>query len=195
MEVPLVIAAAAFGLHKAMTSAPLEPSQRVEDNSLNVEDLWEYEAAVRGMPAPAYGASSTLLPYKKNGAAPFFVHQPGESTLDKPITNTHRQILNARYVDRVDFETAMNANLPQWHRKSAVPVYTGFTDELTVTTLSGERLSTGFVNFSWLPSQPTDSDYNDAAVMAKIVPPVPALFAPEADFATAPGVDWRYVDV
>lgn len=194
MEVPLAIAGALYLLHNFNNDGEAAP-QPFDDTSLDIDSLWEYEASVNGMPAPWYGASSARIPYKKGGGAPIFVHQPGDSPMDAPVTNTHRQILNARFVDRQDFEMAFRHNLPQWHRKSAVPLYTGFTDELKLRTVDGEELSTGFVNFSWLPSNPTDSDYNDAAVMAKVAPPNPALFAPEANFATAPGVDWRYADV
>lgn len=195
MEVPLAIAAGAFALHKLVASPSYVPHQREEDNSLNVEDLFEYEAGVNGMPAPWYGASTNFVPFKKGNGAPYFVYRPGDSPMNAPVTNTHRQILNAKFLDRVDFEVGMNSNMPQFHRKSAQPRYTLFTDELKLTTEQGEKLSTGFVNFSWLPSNPTDADFNDAAVMAKVAPPDPLLFAPSADFATAPGVDWRYADV
>ena len=195
MEVPLAIVAGAFVLQRLVAQPSVESPHPEGDESLDVDRMWEYEASVNGMQAPWYGASSTFIPYKKGSAAPYFVHQPGDSPMDSPVTNIHRQILNAKFVDRADFELGFKSSYPQWHRKSAVPIYTGFTDELVVTTEQGERLSTGFINFSWLPSNPTDADYNDAAVMAKVAPPDPRLFAPTADFASAPGVDWRYADV
>lgn len=160
-----------------------------------VSDLFFTESQVNGTIAPAYGAGANRIPFKQGAGEPFFAHVPGRSSAESPVTNTYIQIENANHLAQVDFEQSRAASRPTYMRDRSFPVWHLFTPELNVVANGNERLSTGFVNWSYLPLNPTDSDYNDAGVLAKSVPPVPALFTPDANFISAPGVSWRYVDV
>jgi len=175
-------------------SRPFQPLSR--DAPLQTaSDLFFTEAQLNGTIAPTYGAGANRLPFKKGRGEPFFAHIPGRSSADSPVTNTYIQLENANHLSRVDFEQSRAANRPTYMRDRSFPVWTTFTPELNVVANGNEHLSTGFVNWSYLPLNPTDSDYNDAGVLSKVVPADPLLFTPYANFISAPGVGWRYADV
>ena len=43
-----------------------------------------------------------------------------------------------------------------------------------------------------MPRNPTDSDWNEAGLIAKQLPPNPQLFTPDAYYYTNPGQNFRY---
>ena len=202
MEAPLVIAAGAYLMHQYVNQPTgkegpyaLDRQTELDRLATEPEQLWMLEYQVNGAPVPNANAPSSRLPVTIEDGT-YFMHKPGVSNMENPVTNTYVQLLNRAYLGRKDFEQSRMAARPQYPRKTAQPLYSGFTDEIRYKDkLSGEVLSTGFQQMSWLPRDPTDSDYNDAALLTKVVPPNPLLFTPDANFATAPNVDWRYANV
>ncbi len=194
-----VLGAGAYLAHAIYAQPPKAPPRNPtaeEDYALGLdrpEVLLMQNAQVAGMIAPQYQAATVRKPWNTGSAAPYYIHRPGQSHLDSPVTQLYTQILNATYHNRQDFQEQFAASRQQYARKSAQPVYTGFTDEMCITdSASGKKRYTQHMQWSWLPSNPTDSDFNDAALMAKAVPPDPLLFTPDANFATAPGLPFRY---
>jgi hypothetical protein len=204
MLAPLAIvggAVAAYQLfgkqHMTGPGRPVVPSGSFEfdDKLEDIDEMWMHNAREYGIVAPPYQFEASRVPWGPQGSQmPYYIHRPGESHMDSPCTDTYQQIANALSHQREDFIRAFAANRPQMARKQGSPAYNGFTDEMTLFGDDGTRYTTQHMNWSWLPKQPSDSDYNDVAgLMAKAAPPDPALFTPTADFMTAPGVGFRYV--
>ena len=201
MLAPLAIvggAVAAYQLFgKPAPGRPVVPSAKHEfdDKLEDIDEMWMHNAREWGIVAPSIQFETSRVPWGSGGSGmPYYIHRPGESHMDSPVTDTYQQIVNALSHNREDFIRAFAANRPQMARKSAAPAYNGFTDEMTLFGDDGTRYTTQHMNWSWLPKDPSDSDYNDVAgLMAKAAPPDPALFTPTADFMTAPGVGFRYV--
>ena len=194
MEAPIAIAAGLFAAYKLVNMPSEETSvdNTASLGSLTPEEIFFLNAQVAGTVTPNHQASASRIPWRDGAGMPYFVHQPGQSNMDSPVTDTYTQILNAHFLDRKDFEETFQASRPQYARTKGMPPYMGFTGDMKLKGPRGEVYSTQHMNWSWLPTNPTDSDWNDAGLLAKALPPDPLLFTPNADFATAPGLDFRY---
>lgn len=169
------------------------PAEELDGTLLPQEELFMKDALEVGVIAPHFQSNTARVPWNTGSSAPYYVYQPGDTHLNRPWERTFEQIYNAVYHNRKDFEEAMHANRPQYARASRQPIWTGFTDEMTrVDYYTGDSASTQHMGWSWLGNNPTDADFNDAALLAKALPPDPTLFTPTADFATAPGLPFRY---
>jgi hypothetical protein len=175
---------------------PANPTKQQEfhgtvDSSL--ADMYMHNAREWGIPAPNYQMTTQRLPFTVGDLGPYYQWLPGDNHMDSPVEDAYRRMSNALSHYQTDFEEAFVANRPQVPRKSAQPVYTGFTNEMTMRGADGRAYTTDRMNWQWMPTDPSDSDYSDAmGLMAKYAPADPTLFTASADFMTAPGVDWRY---
>lgn len=195
MLAPIAIIAGAVALHQKLNAerAVVESDSQqkagavdlsFEQNAIN--DMRHY-----GAWTPSFRQAPTRVPYSIDEIA-YFIHQPGVSHMDAPVERYYRQLTNAISYDSRDFLESFQANYPQFARKANVANYQGFTPEMKLRGDNGEVYSTNFMNFNWLPQDPTDADWEDAGALAKAVPRVPDLFTPQGDFANAPGLDFRY---
>jgi hypothetical protein len=121
---------------------------------------------------------------------PYHMHRAGDLHQSDPCATTYQLIANAIDHNRIDFEAAMQGNRPVYQQKSAQAVYNGFTPEMSNPANPSQH--TQHMQWGWLPKNPTDSDYSDAGAIAKILPPLPELFTPDAYFPTAAGQSFRY---
>ncbi len=174
---------------------PVDQSEEEEfDNALDVpEELFMKQSRDYGIIAPHYGSATARVPWDMQNP-PYYVFQPGVSHLERPVERIYEQYYNAAYHNRKDFEEAVSRNRPQMARDRPQPIYTGFTPEMTAyDRVTGDKMQTQHMAWSWMPDNPTDSEFNDAALLAKALPADPLLFTPDANFMTAPGQSFRHV--
>ena len=199
MEAVAVLGAGAY-LASALFAQPPHsrkvnpsPEEEFEAALMRPEEMQFKNAQYAGMWRPPYQSVTTRLPWGQGGNAPYYVHRPGQSHLDSPVTQLYTQLINATAHQRKDFQEQLVASRQQYSRPRASAIYQGFSNEMKLPdNVSGGMRQTQHMNWSWMPKDPTDSDFNDAALLAKVLPPDPLLFTPEADFATAPGLSFRY---
>ena len=198
MLAPLAIVGGAVAAYhvfgRVPNGRPIVPSAEHEftDKLETEEERFMHDSREWGTLAPTHLFEATRLPFRAD-QMPYYVHTPGDSHMDSPVTRVYQQLCNFFSHDREDFVRAFAAHRPQMARKAGVPAYSGFTNEMTLFGDDGQRHTTQHMLWSWLPAQPSDSDYNDVAgLMSKAAPPDPLLFTPQSHFAAAPGVGFRY---
>lgn len=168
------------------------PEEEFADALDSPEKLLMDNARHTGILAPPFGSATTRVPWDMMNP-PYYVYQPGVSHLERPMERTFEQYFNALHHNRKDFETAVARNRQQIARRRPQPIYTGFTPEMTAfDSVTGDKMQTQHMQWTWMPNNPTDSQYNDAALLAKALPADPLLFTPDANFMTAPGLPFRY---
>ena len=166
-----------------------------DDNALMMpEELAMHNALQCGIIAPPYQTTTTRVPWDPNNA-PYYAYQPGVSHMERPLSRCYEQYYNGIHHNRKDFEEAVSRNRPVYQVKRGQAIYTGFTNEMTAyDKVTGDKMQTQHMDWTWMPKNPTDREHNHAALMAKALPSDPALFTPNNNFATAPGMDFRYSD-
>ena len=166
--------------------------EECEQQLMKTESLLMDNARQCGILAPPFQSATTRVPWDDRNP-PYYVYQPGVSHLERPMERTYEQYFNAIHHNRKDFEEAVERNRQQFARKRGQPIYTGFTGEMTsYDRVTGDRMQTQHMQWAWMPTQPTDSERNDAALLAKMLPADPTLFTPEANFMTAAGEPFRH---
>lgn len=156
------------------------------------EELFMDTALQAGIIAPSFGSATARVPWDVNNP-PYYVFQPGVDHLERPIERTYEQYFNALHHNRKDFEEAVSRNRQQVARRRPQPIYTGFTPEMTAyDSVTGDKMQTQHMEWSWMPNDATDSEVNDAALLAKALPSDPLLYTADANFYTAPGLPFRY---
>lgn len=149
-------------------------------------DWLAHEFHENGMIAPSFTATSESLPWSMSNP-PYYIHQVGDHNQDAPLDNAFQLRVNQLEHHRADFEEQFVRGRGRWGKKRGGAIYAGFTKEME---LNGR--STDQQYWNWVPPNPTDSDFNDAAQHAKELPPDPMLFTPDAYYPTAPGLPFRY---
>jgi len=150
-------------------------------------DLFEHEFRERGAIALGHAPLRGRMPWDESLPPYYIAQQVPNGPTDAPVTRLHNVMLNAYDHRRREIEEEFQAHRMNVARKRSQPIWTAFTDELHL-----DGRSTNQVGFRWLPPDPTDSDWNEAALLARALPPNPDLYTPEGNYLTAPGVEWRY---
>jgi len=179
---------ASVGLAYALMPNGKEPDLEQPDHDLETPyELFAHEFRDKGAIAPGHAAIRGRMPWDEN-FPPYYVAQqvPGGPN-DHPFSRTHTALLNAYEHRRQEVAIEFAAHRDNVARKRSQPVWTAFTDELDL-----DGRSTNHVGFRWLPPDPTDSDWNEAALLARALPPNSNLYTPEGAYMTASGVPWRY---
>jgi len=115
------------------------------------------------------------------------------SYLDAPMKRIREEKAAELIQDQDDFQESMKRNVTINMRNSAQPLYMGFTPEMrSIDRVTGKVLATDFIKTQWLAPNATDSDFANAAAMAKAIPRDPDLFTPSSDYFTAYGEAFRY---
>lgn len=141
-----------------------------------------------GYRAPTYNYGAARVPWDTNNP-PYHIDQYFDTTLDVTPADLKQAYVNAREHERRDVMGQAWHGRRAFARKSGQPMWTGFTAE--VSNPADPSMRTQHMQWNWLPMAPTDSDFADAAAVAKAIPPDPALFAPDAWRATYPGMPFR----
>lgn len=149
-----------------------------------------HEARENGIIAPQYGNVATRVPWS-DGNAPYYMDSLQPEHEDSSIEDMYRRVTNARVHQSSDVMEHLARNRQAFARKAGNAFYSGFTPEM-VLVQDGQEVMTSIGPHTWLARNPHDSDYSYAVGMSKAVPRDPMLFTPDSNFATAPGLPFRY---
>jgi hypothetical protein len=171
------------------TKAELEQSMLESPYQMNLHEMRE-----RGAIAPSFGATRARMPWDPN-FPPYYVAQtavggPNES----PTERIYHVLANAAEHERLEIAEEFAHHRQHYARKRGQAIWSAFNEELHIRD-SDPRVparTTDHVGFQWLPPYPTDSDWNEAALLARALPPNPELFTPDAVYMNAPGLPFRY---
>ncbi len=154
--------------------------------------LFMHEYRVRGAIAPYASSVAARLPWDQNHA-PYYIAQTATGGPNQhPTERVYKSLINASEHERIDLAQEFSAARPHYARRRGQAIWTAFDSELRVRDTDGSTRSTERQGFSWMPPNPTDSDWNEAALLAKALPGDPRLFTPDSNFMSAPGLTWRY---
>lgn len=176
-------------------SKAIELQQNEARQSENMlESHWNFlmhEARENGMIAPQYGNVATRVPWHPMTGVHYLddLRDSDPHTVD--TENLYRRVANTRVHESSDILEHVARNRQAFARKAGNPLWFAFTPEVSMEQ-DGRRVSSNIGQYKWVPRNPHDSDYSYAANMAKLVPRDPMLFTPDANFATAPGLPFRY---
>lgn len=169
-------------------------TQTEEDQSANMlESHWDFlmhEAHENGTIAPQYGNVATRVPWTQMHA-PFYLDTLDNDPHSAPTENLYRRVANRRVHEASDILEHVARNRLAYARKAGNAIYTGFTPEMHLVQ-DGKWVSSNVEQLTWMPRSPHDSDYSYAVGMSKAVARDPMLFTPDAYYATAPGLPFRY---
>ena len=156
--------------------------------------LFMHEYRERGAIAPSGSSVAMRLPWDKN-FPPYYIAQTATGGPNNhPTERVYKSLINASEHERKDIAQEFYSARPHYARKRGQAIWTAFTSEISVQDEDGGRRSTERQGFQWMPPNPTDSDWNEAALLAKALPGDPTLFTPDSTYMTAPGLSWRYGD-
>ena len=157
-------------------------------------ELFRYQYEQAGAPRPSYLSPVIRVPWETS-RPPYYIAQtaPGGPN-EKPTERLYNLMINTQEHEREDLAGEMYASQTHYARKRGQATWQAFDRELAVRDVDGKLRATQHQGFQWLPPNPTDSDWNEAALIAKQLPPNPALFAPDGSYMTAPGLSWRFGD-
>lgn len=193
MEVPILLGAAVY-LARDMWKPPqksIDPSDAENDAQMlqRPDQFLMSQLQTSAMIYPSFQFAPTRVPWDVN-MAPYYITRRGEQPGDITPDKMRQTYINAQEHYRKDYEEAVASGQQQFVTKSAQPLYRGFTPE--VHNIADPSMRTQNMKWAWLIAGPTDADVRDAGALARRVPPNPLLFTPDAYFATAPGLPFRY---
>lgn len=125
---------------------------------------------------------------------PFSVFNPRAMTKDGHMENATQYgydcMINLQRLKRIDAEEQIAGNEPMFIDKRGGAIPQLFTRE--IYNPANPRQATSIVDWSWVPRNPTDSDFDRVGRLAKHVPLRPDRFAPDGAFMAAPGQQFRH---
>jgi hypothetical protein len=154
--------------------------------------LFMHEYRERGAIAPSGSSVAMRLPWDKVRPPYYIAETATGGPNNHPTERVYKCLVNASEHERHDIAQEFYSARPHYARKRGQALWTAFTREISVPDEDGGTRSTQRQGFQWMPPNPTDSDWNEAALLAKALPGDPTLFTPDSTFMTAPGVTWRY---
>ncbi len=155
-------------------------------------DLNMHEMSQLGAIMPRTGATRARVPWNKNFPPYYIAPDIEHGSMDAPTHRLYTLLANAQEHERLTTMEEVARNRRHFARDRGVPLWTAFTRELEVPQADGSVHTTNQLGFQWMPRNPTDSDWNEAGLIGKALPPMPVLFTPDAVFMTAPGQPFRH---
>lgn len=186
------------GAYLAQSLFKADPVQLVENDpngiferfyDLNLMEMNKYGAIM-----PQFGANRGRVPWSREFPPYYIAPDVTYGPMDAPASRTYTVLANAMEHERVaTMEQAVRAR-EHFVRKSGVPLWTAFTREITLldSDPTAPARTTDRLGFQWMPTNPTDSDWNEAALIGKALPPDPELFTPDSTYMTASGMPFRH---
>lgn len=199
MEVAAILGAGYY-LHKALYPAPVDkikltPEEEFERMMERPRDFVVHEARERGFIAPQFNANSKAgrVPWNPNNP-PYHVYRadnPGNT--ESPVERSIQVYANALEHQRLDVQEELFAGRQHFARVRGGPLWSAFNRELSLTDEdpNAPARTTNVQGYMWMPPNPTDSDFNDAAALGKMLPPDPLLFTPDSYYMTNSGMPFR----
>lgn len=175
-----------------LTKLHKSPEELRESHLQTPYELELSQSMVLGAIAPPYGSVRGRAPWNPNFPPYYVSKEVPASPADASVDAIYSLMANATEYNRQT--TTEHASRARTHfaRHRAAPLWNAFTDEVVVRDPHGPSRRTDRVGFSWMPRNPTDSDWNEAGLIAKSLPRDPELFAPDGYYMTAPGLPFRY---
>lgn len=164
--------------------------QLVDDTIEAPRDLFIHQAREGGIIAPNHASVAGRVPFDRLNPPYLIARKNGASHTEAPTENLYANIANAYEHQRLDTEAEAAAARMPVARKRGGAIVTTFTRELS--NMADPSMRTGIINWSWMPPNPTDSDYQDAGALVQAIPPNPELFTPDAFYFTAPNQPFRH---
>lgn len=174
-----------------LDQSPEEMRRRMLESPymLNLHEMRE-----NGAIAPSFGATRGQMPWDPN-FPPYYI---AESSIGGPNANPTERIYhalaNAAEHNRLEIAEEFRNHRDHYARRRGGAIWQAFNEELTLVDSdpTAPVRTTNHVGFQWLPPAPADSDWNEAALLARQLPPDPTLFTPDAVYMTASGLPFRY---
>lgn len=171
------------------TKPELERTMLESPYEMNLHEMRE-----RGALAPSFGATRARMPWDPNFPPYYIARTATGGPNESPTERIYHALANAQEHERLDIAEHFSKHRPHYARKCGQAIWSAFNEELHLNDSDprAPRRSTDHVGFQWLPPFPTDSDWNEAGLLARALPPNPTLFTPDAYYMTAPGLPFRY---
>jgi len=170
---------------------------RAEELATIIERPYElnlHEMRHLGAIMPKFGATRARVPW--NPAFPPYYIAPDieHGPHDSPTERTYTLLANAQEHERLDTMEEAARGRRHFIRKTHQPLWNAFSRELVVhdPDPAVAPRTTNRLGFQWMPTNPTDSDWNEAGLIGKALPPNPTLFTPDSVHMTAPGMPFRH---
>lgn len=158
-------------------------------------DFNMHEMRRLGAIMPQFGATRGRVPWSTE-FPPYYIAPDAAASGPNcaPAERVYTLLANAEEHNRLDVMEEAARGRHHYARKTGVPLWTGFTRDVTLHDPDPHVAprNTGRLGFSWMPPNPTDSDWNEAGLIAKALPPNPTLFTPDSTYMTAPGQLFRH---
>lgn len=155
-------------------------------------DLFMHEYRERGAIAPSGSSVASRMPWNPL-FPPYYIAQTATGgPNNRPTERVYKSLVNASEHERHNIAQEFHAARPHYARKRGQALWTAFSREIKAPDADGSTRTTEAQGFQWMPPNPTDSDWNEAALLAKALPGDPRLYTPDANFMTAPGLPFRY---
>lgn len=151
------------------------------------------EASTLGAIVPKYGSTRAQVPWDAAFPPYYMQRDVPEGPANYSLSRTYALFANADEHERLAVAEEAVRGRQHYARKTYAPLYTAFTNELVAMDADGSMRRTEQLGFPWLPRNPTDSDWNEAGLVAKALPPNPTLFTPDAYYMTNSGMPFRNV--
>lgn len=153
-----------------------------------------HEMRVRGALAPSFNATRARMPWDPNFPPYYIASTATGGPNESPTERIFHSLANAQEHERLNIAEEFSSSRPHYARKRGQAIWSAFNEELHLQD-SDPRVgyrTTDHVGFQWMPPSPTDSDWNEAALLARALPPNPYLFTPDGYYMTAPGQPFRH---
>lgn len=174
------------GIDEAIDGEVDKAEEKFDSYRTHVEEM----RAVGGW-APFHAANRGQTPWPVT-MPPYYIAPDVHGVLDSPAERIRAALAIPGEHERSDVaEQALNGR-EHFARRGRAPIWTAFTREISVADVDGSRRSTDRLGFSWMPPDPTDSDWNEAGQIARALPGIDELMTPDATFLNVPGMNFRY---
>jgi hypothetical protein len=176
---------------------PLVDESKEEMQKTMLESPYEmnlHEMRTRGALAPSFGATRARMPWDPSFPPYYIASTATGGPNESPTERIFHSLANAQEHERLDVAEQIMHHRPHYARKKGQAIWSAFNEELHLEDAdpSVPPRSTDHVGFQWMPPNPTDSDWNEAALLTRAMPPNPVLFTPDAYYMTAPGQPFRH---
>lgn len=196
-DVALLLGAGVYlaqSMFKVDTAGLEERSERPLTQFLEpLREMVIHEGRENGIIAPSYNNVAARVPWTPANPYVYVWQSDSNGPTDRSVERAYQLFANRLEHEREDVSEQIMRGRDYFPRKVGNSLWTAFTDEISLTDQrDGSKYTTNHASLQWLPNNPTDYDYTDAAAMAKQLPPDPLLFTPDSTFMTAPGLPFRH---
>ncbi len=179
-----------LGVYCAQQLTKKSSKEETVDAFETPKEFLMHEMRLHGMIAPRSQSIAGRTPFSEN-APPYNVWRPNApSHMEKPTETAYELYANALEHDRLETMDSIDKGRQNIMHKRGGAIITTYTRELRNN--ADPSMTTGIVNWTFMPPNPTETDRLNAAALVKAIPPNAQLSTPDGVWFTAPGLPFRY---